>query len=81
MQNTSMHRPMMTPAIVSRPIRQTFGAGEGRTLSVVNDIARKSPMTISSTISSGVSTAWPGHQQPGDQKQQRDDLLRDRSKV
>jgi len=37
-QNTSCPTPMMTPATVKLPICQAFGIGDGRTLSVVNDI-------------------------------------------
>ena len=50
---------MMTPAIVKLPMRHAFGVGDGRTLSVVNDMARKSPVTITMTISSGVRIACP----------------------
>ena len=38
-------------------MRQAFGDGDGSTLSVVDDIARKSPVIIAITISIGVSTA------------------------
>jgi hypothetical protein len=37
---------MTIPAIVNLPMRQEFGIGDGRTLSVVNDIARKLPAII-----------------------------------
>ena len=36
-------------------IRQEFGIDEGRTLSVVDDIARKSPVIIEMTMSVGVN--------------------------
>jgi hypothetical protein len=36
----------MVPAIVILPTCQVFGIGDGRTLSVVNDMARKSPVII-----------------------------------
>ena len=35
------------------------GLSDGRTLSVVSDIARKSPVIITMTINMGVKTAWP----------------------
>ena len=38
-------------------IRQEFGLDEGRTLSVVEDIARKSPVIIEMTMSIGVRIA------------------------
>ena len=50
---------MMTPATVRLPIRHAFGVGDGRTLSVVNDMARKSPVIITITISNGVRIACP----------------------
>jgi hypothetical protein len=50
---------MIAPAIVIRAILQEFGIVDGRTLSVVNDIARKSPVIITITISMGVKTACP----------------------
>ena len=40
-----------------RLARQEFGFDEGRTLSVVEDIARKSPVIIEMTISIGVKIA------------------------
>jgi hypothetical protein len=49
----------MSPAMVRLSIRQTFGIGDGRTMSVAADIARESPVRINSTISVGVSTARP----------------------
>jgi hypothetical protein len=45
------------PAIVRLPIRQVLGRGEGVTLSVVNDMPRKSPVSIMMTISIGVRIA------------------------
>jgi hypothetical protein len=42
--------PIRTLASVNLPIRQLFGWAEGRTLSVVDDIARKSPVIIEITI-------------------------------
>ena len=50
---------MAKPAVVRFPTRQMFGAGDGVTLSVVSDMARKSPTTIRMTMSNGVSTACP----------------------
>ena len=50
---------MTTPAIVKLPMRHAFGVGDGRTLSVVNDMERKSPVTMTMTISSGVRIACP----------------------
>jgi pyruvate/2-oxoacid:ferredoxin oxidoreductase beta subunit len=47
---------MPAPATVRLPTRQTFGCGEGVTLSVVRDMARKSPTSINTTMSVGVST-------------------------
>ena len=49
----------MVPAIVILPTCQEFGIGDARTLSVVNDMARKSPVIITMTISIGVKTACP----------------------
>jgi len=40
---------MMTPDVVKRPMRQAFGIGDGRTLSVVKDMERKSPVIITMT--------------------------------
>jgi hypothetical protein len=45
--------PTITPAIVRLPIRHALDDGEGSTLSVVNDIARKSPAIMRITISNG----------------------------
>jgi len=39
-QKASRQIPMMTPAIVKLPMRHSFGVGDGRTLSVVNDMER-----------------------------------------
>ena len=50
---------IMTPAIVKLPMRHAFGIGDGRTLSVVNAMARKSPAIMISTISNGVRIACP----------------------
>ena len=55
---------MKTPAIVNLPIRQALGSGEGRTLSVVNDIPRKSPVIMMMTISIGVRIACPVMSRP-----------------
>jgi len=49
----------VTPAIVILPTCQEFGIGDGRTLSVVNAMAKKSPVIIAMTISMGVKTACP----------------------
>ena len=53
-----------TPATVSLPMLQAFGFCEGRTLSVVNDIERKSPVIITMTISMGVKIACPVMMRP-----------------
>ena len=58
-------------------MRHEFGVGDGRTLSVVNDMERKSPVTITITISRGVEDRVPGHDQADDQKQHRHNLLDD----
>lgn len=49
----------MTPACVRLPMCQAFGIGEGRTLSVVKAVVRKSPVIITMTISDGVNIACP----------------------
>ena len=59
MQKDSRQTPMVAPAIVRLPMRQTFGIGDGRTLSVANDMERKSPVIMTMTISSGVRIACP----------------------
>jgi hypothetical protein len=41
-QKTSSQIPMKTPAIVNLPIRHALGVGDGRTLSVVRDMPRRS---------------------------------------
>ena len=56
-------------------MRHAFGIGDGRTLSVVNDMERKSPVTITMTISNGSQDRVPGHDQADDQEQHRHDLL------
>ena len=58
-QKTRSQNPSMMPAMVRFPIRQTLGVDDGLTLSVADDRAKKSPATIISTISNGVSTAVP----------------------
>ena len=58
-QKTSSEIPMKTPAVVNPPIRHAFGVGEGRTLSVVNDIPSRSPVSMMITISIGVKIACP----------------------
>ena len=40
-------------------MRHAFGIGDGRTLSVVNDMPRKSPAIMMRTISKGVRIACP----------------------
>jgi hypothetical protein len=45
------------PASVRSPIFQVFGFDEGTTLSVVDDIARKSPVIIEITTSIGIKMA------------------------
>ena len=59
MENARKQIPTNTPALVIRPICQEFGIVDGRTLSVVSDIARKSPVIITMTMSMGVNTACP----------------------
>ena len=49
---------MIAPPVIL-PISHEFGFPDGRTLSVVSDIARKSPVIITMTMSIGVRTAWP----------------------
>jgi hypothetical protein len=46
--------PIKAPAIVKLPARHAFGMGEGRTLSVVKDMPRKSVVIIIITINIGV---------------------------
>ncbi len=58
-QNTKSTRPRPAPASVRCRIFQTLGVGDGRTLSVDDDMVRKSPLTIIRTISIGFSTALP----------------------
>jgi hypothetical protein len=58
-QNASSPTPMITPATVRLAMRHAFGVADGCTLSVVNDMPRKSPVIITSTISNGVRIAWP----------------------
>jgi hypothetical protein len=45
-QKTSSEIPIKIPAIVNLPIRQALGIGDGRTLSVVKDMPRRSPVSI-----------------------------------
>ncbi len=54
----------MAPAPVIRPICQEFGVPDGRTLSVLKDIARKSPVIIMMTMSIGVNRACPVMSRP-----------------
>ena len=58
-QKTSSEIPMKTPAMVNSPIRQALGIGEGRTLSVVKDMPRRSPVSMIITINMGVRMACP----------------------
>jgi hypothetical protein len=58
-QNARKNMASMALAIVIPPILHEFGVVDGRTLSVVNDIARKSPVIITMTMSIGVNTACP----------------------
>ena len=58
-QKTSSETPMKTPAIVNSPIRQALGIGDGRTLSVVKDMPRRSPVSMIMTINMGVRIACP----------------------
>ena len=64
MQKASWQTPMVTPAVARLPIRHAFGIGDGRTLFVVNDMARKSPAIITMTISNGVNIACPVIKRP-----------------
>ena len=50
---------MMTPDVVKRPMRQAFGIGDGRTLSVVKDMERKSPVIITMTTACLLYTSRP----------------------
>ena len=59
MQNPRRQIPTKQLANVSLPICQEFGFADCRTLSVVTDIPRKSPVTMRITMSIGVSTACP----------------------
>ena len=68
---------MTTPAIVRLPMRQAFGVGDGRTLSVVNDMPRKSPVIMMMTISKRRQDRVPGHDQADRQEQHLHDLLGD----
>ena len=63
-QYTNSASPMTAPAAVRLPIFHEFGAGEGRTLSVVNAMPRKSPVIMMRTISSGVRIACPVSPRP-----------------
>ena len=56
--------PITTPAMVRFPMRQAFGIGDGRTLSVVVDMPRKSPAIMIRTISNGVRIACPVMNRP-----------------
>ena len=56
-QKVRSKSPIAMPTMVRLSIRQEFGIGEGRTLSVVDDIAKKSPVIIEMTISIGVKIA------------------------
>lgn len=56
--------PKTAPASVILPISLEFGVSEGLTLSVAKAIDRKSPVIMTMTISSGVSTAWPVIRRP-----------------
>jgi len=58
-QKTNSAVPMKIPATVNAPIRQTLGVGDGRTLSVVKDMPRRSPVSMIMTISMGVRMACP----------------------
>ena len=55
---------MKTLAIVRLPTRQALGMGDGRTLSVVMDIPRKSPVIMMITINIGVRIACPVRSKP-----------------
>ena len=63
-QKNNPPMPMITPAMVSLPICHAFGAADGRTLSVVNDMPRKSPVIMIRIISRGVRIAWPVMSRP-----------------
>src|SRR6202166_3920957 len=51
---------MITPATVRLPIRHAFGVGDGRTLSVVNDMPRKSPVIFIGEIDERQKTKFLG---------------------
>jgi hypothetical protein len=59
MENARKHTPRIIPATEMLPICHEFGIFDGRTLSVVRAIERKSPVIITITISIGVRTACP----------------------
>jgi len=56
-QKIRKQRPITSPALVSLAICHTLGAVDGRTLSVVTDIPRKSPVIMMITMSIGVRIA------------------------
>lgn len=58
-QKTSSEIPIKTSAIVNEPIRHALGFRDARTLSVVNDMPRRSPVSIIMTINMGVRIACP----------------------
>jgi len=57
--NNKKHEPSRAPATVILPICQELGVVDGRTRSVVKDMARKSLVVITMTMSIGVNTACP----------------------
>ena len=58
-QKISSQTPIKIPTIVTLPMRQALASGEGLTSSVVNDIPRRSPVSMRRTISIGVRIACP----------------------
>ena len=76
-QKSNSPMPMITPAIVRLPICHAFGAADGRTLSVVSDMPRKSPVIMIKTISKRRQDRMAGHEQADRQKQHLHGFLGD----
>ena len=70
-QKASWPTPMTTPAIVRLPMRQAFGVGDGRTLSVVNDIAEEVAGDHDDDHQQRRQDRVPGHDQADDQEEHR----------
>src|ERR1700683_784687 len=67
-QNNSSEKPMNAPAMVRLPTRHALGVVEGRTLSVVRLMPRKSPVIMIMTLSIGVRIARPVMIKPAPRK-------------